>query len=108
MDNIELQSQFENIKIEIEQKRANGEDVTALLRTQVKLLREGYDKISEATSGAEFATNPRKYSTLLSYINNMRSILIELNDPTDEVDVLDSNVREQMDKNGLGWLLEQV
>jgi len=106
MYNIDLQKQYENVRVEIEQKRTRNEDVTALLRAQVKLLREGYDKISEATSGAEFAQNPRKYSTLLSYINNMRSVLNELNDPTKEVDELEKNLKEQMNKNGLGWLLE--
>ena len=108
MDDMELQTQFESVKTEIAQKRARNEDVSTLLRTQAALLREGYDKILAATSGEEFDQNPRKYSTLLSYINSMRSILIELNDPADEVDALENNVKEQMNKNGLGWLLEQL
>lgn len=55
----------------------------------------------------EFSKNPRKYSTLMSYVNTMKKTAQEAKMPLDEVIFLEKEIKEEMGKNNLGWLLNK-
>ena len=107
MENIELKNRYAVLTEQIAEKKKRKEDVTPLLREQVACLKEGYDKIKLSTSDEKYDKNPKKYSTLLSYIRTMRKILNELNAPTINVDKMEKEVKDEMKKNDLGWLLQE-
>ena len=107
MENIELKNKYAALTTQIAEKRKRKEDVTPLLREQVACLQEGYDKIKLSTSDKKYDKNPKKYSTLLSYIGTMRKILTELKSPMTEVDKMEKEVKDEMKKNDLGWLLQE-
>ena len=105
MDNNELKIRSTDVTIRINEARKKGEDVTPLLREKMELLQIGYKKLSEALKEDKFEKNPKKYSTLLSYLKNIKDIQQEINLPQDETDKEISNIHAEMDKAGLGWLL---
>ena len=107
MDNKELKIKSTDVAVRIEQARKNGEDVTPLLREKMELLQIGYKKLSESLKEDKFESNPKKYSTLLSYLNNIKKIQQEINLPQDETDKEISSIHAQMDKIGLGWLIKK-
>ncbi len=108
MDNQELKVAFSEINKKIDEEKASGKDVKALLQEKARLLKVGYDKISELTSGEEYAKNPRKYSEELSFLNNIKNILNEINEPADEIDKLINDTHAKMRENGLGWILDNL
>lgn len=105
MDNKELKIKSTDVAVRIEQARKKGEDVTPLLREKMELLQIGYKKLSESLKEDKFEKNPKKYSTLLSYLNNIKKIQQEINLPQDETDKEISNIHAEMNRVGLGWLL---
>ena len=105
MDNKELKIKSTDVAVRIKEARKNGEDVTPLLREKMELLQIGYKKLFESLKEDKFERNPKKYSTLLSYLNNIKDIQKEINLPQDETDREISNIHAQMDRVGLGWLL---
>ena len=107
MDNNELKIRFDNVQKQIDAGKAKGENVEPLLNEKMELLQIGYKKLSEQLQEDKFEKNPKKYSTLLSYLNNIKSIQTELNKPTTETDREISKVEELMKKAGLGWLLQK-
>ena len=106
-NNQELKIKFEENKIAIEKARSLNQDTTALLKTKYDLLKLGYLAIKNKTEDEKFAQNPRKYSTLLSYINTMKQTAQEAKMPLDEVLKLETEIKAEMDKNKLGWLLKK-
>lgn len=107
MDNQELKIKFEENKNEIEKAKSLNQDISQLLKTKYDLLKIGFEKIQEGTSGEEFNKNPKKYSTLLSYVNSMKKIVEEINIPDNEVILLENEIKEEMKKNQLDWLLHK-
>ena len=107
MDNNELKTKYEEIKNQIEQARKDNKDVSELLKTQYELLKIGFARIKRDTMGTKFDANPQKYSTLLSYLNTMKEIAIEIPISQNEVTALENDVIEEMKKNNLDWLLNK-
>lgn len=108
MDNQELKIKFEENKNAIEKAKSLNQDISQLLKTKYDLLKIGFEKIKQGTSGDNFNQNPRKYSTLLSYINSMKKITEETNMSDNEVKLLENEVIEEMKKNNLNWLLNKT
>ena len=107
MDNNELKLKFEKVQKELDASKAENKDVSALLKEKYELLKIGYEKIKNETASSEFDKNPKKYSTLLSYINTMKETAKEGGMPSDEVIVFENEVKEEMKKNNLDWLLNK-
>ncbi len=105
MDNQELKLKFEEVKNKIEQGRKENKDVSELLRVQYELLKIGFARIKRDTSEPQFDKNPRKYSTLLSYLNTMKDIAKEIPIPQMEITALENELKAEMKKNNLDWLL---
>ena len=105
MDNNELKIKFSEITKQIDVAKAKGEDSSQLLREKMELLQIGYQKLSDSLKEDKYERNPRKYSTLLSYLNSIKEVQKEINVPQDETDREISNIHQEMDKAGLSWLL---
>ena len=108
MDNNELKIKFANLSGKIDIAKSQGEDTTPLLKEKIELLQIGYKKLQEALKEDRYEKNPKKYSTLLSYLNNIKAIQNEINIPTSETDKEILNIYSQMEKAGLGWLLKNI
>ena len=107
MDNKELKIKFSEVTKQINEAKAKGEVPSQLLREKMELLQIGYKKLSESLQEDKFERNPRKYSTLLSYLNNIKEVQKEISLPCDETDREISKIHQEMDKAGLGWLLSK-
>ncbi len=107
MDNNELKIKSTEVSRRIELGRQKGEDVSDLLREKMELLKIGYKKLSDALQDDKFEKNPRKYSTLLAYQNNIKNIQEELNISTEETNKEISNIHQMMKKVELAWLLQK-
>ena len=107
MDNQELKLKFEEVKNQIEKFKQEGKDTAELLKVKYDLLKVGFERIKERTSDESFDKNPKKYSTLLSYLNSMKEIAQEINLPLNEINTFKSNIVEEMKKNNLDWLLNE-
>ena len=107
MDNNELKIKSLNLNSQIDKARANGENITPLLKEKIELLKIGYQKLSENLKEDKYDKNPKKYSTLLSYLNNIKKIQGEIGIAQTETDQEISKIHSQMDKAGLGWLLKK-
>lgn len=108
MNNQELKTRFEENKKATENARRLNQDVTPFLKTKYDLLKLSFLSIKDKTSANEFDKNPKKYSTLLAYINNMKKTATEAKMPLDDVLELEKQVKEEMEKNNLGWLLTEI
>ena len=106
MDNQELKVKFDEVQGKIENAKAANQDVKALLQEKYDLLKVAYKKIKAETSAPEFDKNPKKYSTLLSYIKTMKETAKEAGMTTLEADKLEDDVKAKMKKNNLDWLLQ--
>ena len=107
MDNNELKTKYEEIKTKIEQARKENKNVSELLKVQYELLKIGFARIKRDTMGAQFDNNPKKYSTLLSYLNTMKEIAKEIPLNQNEINALEKDIFEEMKKNNLDWLLNK-
>ena len=107
MDNQELKLKFEENKNKLEKAKMMNEDTTSLLQEKYSLLKIAYARIKARTSDESLDANPKKYSTLLSYINSMREVATELNLPMQELNLLQSDIENEMKKNNLDWLLQK-
>lgn len=105
MDNQELKIKFEEIDAQIADAKAKNFDAKDLLKMKYNLLKVGYARIRREVSTPQFDKNPKKYSTLLSYLKTMRETAQEAGIPCGEVDILEEGVKEEMTKNNLAWLL---
>ena len=106
MDNNQLKIKSTDVSRRIELGRQKGEDVSPLLREKMELLKIGYEKLSNELQDDKYEKNPRKYSTLLAYQNNIKNIQEELNIPTNETNQEINNINQMMEKAGLAWLLQ--
>ena len=106
MNNQELKFKFEEVKNKIEQGRKENKDVSELLRTQYELLKIGFARIKRDTMSPQYDKNPEKYSTLLSYLNTMKEIAKEIPIPQIEINALENDVKTEMKRNDLDWLLQ--
>lgn len=106
MNNIELKNKFEEIQNKISDAESKNQETSTLLKTKYDLLKIGYEKIKEATEDEKFDKSQRKYSMLLSYVNSMKKIAEEIQLPQDEVTALENEVKAEMEKNNLSWLLD--
>ena len=106
MDNQELKIKFEQVQAQIDETKLKGLDVTQYLKEKYNLLKEAYTKIAKETSSPDFDKNPKKYSTLLSYIKSMKETAKEAGMTTLEVDTFENNIKLEMKKNNLDWLLK--
>ena len=107
MDNNELKVKSIAVQQKIDNGRAKGENVEPYLKEKMELLQIGYKKLSEQLQDDKFEKNPKKYSTLLSYINTMRNIADEINLPKDNINAMEEDVKAEMKKNNLDWLLQK-
>ena len=107
MDNQELKIKFEEIENKLKQARSQNEDVTELLKVKYELLKIGFARIKRDTMDSSFDKNPKKYSTLLSYLNTMKAVATEINMPQNEISSLENDIYEEMKKNNLDWLLNR-
>ena len=108
MDNQELKIAFDEINKKIDEAKSAGRDTKSLMQEKARLLRIGYDKISELTKGREYAQNPRKYAQELSFLNNIKKVLNEISEPTQEIEKLINDTYAKMKENGLGWILDNL
>lgn len=107
MDNQQLKAKFEELNNNIAKAKQNGQDIKDLLKEKYELLKIGFARIRRETSDEKYNKNPNKYSTLLSYINTMKEIANEAGMPLIEVIALENDVKEEMKKNNLDWLLNK-
>ncbi len=107
MDNNELKIKSTEVSRRIELGRQKGEDISPLLREKIELLKIGYEKLSNELMDDKYEKNPRKYSTLLAFQNNIKNIQEELNIPTNETNQEINNIHQMMEKAGLAWLLQK-
>ena len=105
MDNQQLKEKFEENKTRIEAAKQEGQDLTSLLKEKYELLKIGFARIKRETIDEKFDKNPKKYSTLLSYLNTMKETANEACMPLIEILALEKDVKDEMKKNGLDWLL---
>ena len=105
MDNNELKIKSIEVQQKIDKCRTNGENPAPYLKEKIELLEIGYKKLSEQLQDDKFEKNPKKYSTLLSYQNNIKNLQQELQLPTQNTDNEIAKIEAQMQKAGLGWLL---
>ena len=85
MDNNELKIKFSEVTKQIDEAKARGEVPSQLLREKMELLQIGYKKLSESLQEDKFERNPKKYSTLLSYLNNIKEVQKEISDVIDNL-----------------------
>ena len=107
MDNQQLKVRFDELNSRIDIARKNGQDVKILLREKYEMLKIGFARIKRETSEEKYDDNPKKYSTLLAYLNSMKEIAKEAGLPLIEVLALESDIKEEMKKNNLDWLLNK-
>lgn len=108
MENEELKLAYEKVMKDLKEAEINGQDTTEILKSQINLLKAGYKKLSELTEDEKFDTNPKKYSSLLAYLNNIEKVLIKLNEPTDEIIAERQKIEDKMQDVGLGWLFSNT
>ena len=102
----ELATQFDELQKKIKEKQQKGDDVTELLYKKIELLSQAYDRLYLVLQDEKYNRNPRKYSTLVSYLNTIKGVQLELGLSTDETEVKIHSVENQMRKSGLGWILD--
>lgn len=107
MNNEELKIKYNKVNQEISLGKLNNKDITDLLKIKYELLKIGFFKIKDNTISSEFDNNPKKYSTLLSYINMMKEISNEISSFNTEISHLEEGVIAEMKKNKLEWLLDK-
>lgn len=107
MDNQQLKEKFEDVQKRIENAKQCGNDVKTLLREKYELLKIGFAKIKRETMDEKFDKNPKKYSTLLSYVKTMKETANEAGMPLIEVLAIEKNIEDEMKKNNLDWLLNK-
>ena len=107
MDNNELKVKFSEVTKQIDVAKAKGEVPSQLLREKMELLQIGYKKLSESLTEDKYEKNPKKYSTLLSYLNSIKEVQKEINVSQEETDREISKIHQEMDNAGLGWLLKK-
>lgn len=105
MNNQQLKEKFEQINTNIDKLKQMGQDVKPLLKEKYELLKIGFARIKRETFDEKFDKNPKKYSTLLSYLNSMKETANEAGMPLIEVLALEKDVHDEMKKNDLDWLL---
>lgn len=105
MDNKELKIKYDEVLKKIDSYKKENKDISDLLKIKYELLKIGYARIRRDTMDSNFDKNPKKYSTLLSYLNTMKEVSKEINMSQNEVQALENEVKNEMKKNGLGWLL---
>ena len=106
MDNKELKVKFDDVQSKIETAKNNNQDIKPLLNEKYELLKIAFARIKRETSSEEFDKNPKKYSTLLSYVNTMKETAKEADISLSEAEALEKDVVEEMKKNNLDWLLQ--
>ena len=107
MDNQELKVKFDELQQKIEVSKSNNQDIKPLLKEKYDLLKIGFARIKRETSSAEFDKNPKKYSTLLSYVNTMKDIATEAGITLEEAEAMEKDIIAEMKKNNLDWLLNK-
>ena len=107
MDNQELKIKFDEIQRKIDAVQKNSDDLLPLLKEKYELLKIGFNKIKNETSGSEFNTNPKKYSTLLSYINTMKDVALQAGISFDEINSMEAEILTLMKSNNMDWLLNK-
>ena len=105
-DKDELTIRYKELQKQIQEQQQNGEDITVLLREKIDLLTQYYHRLSDALQDKKYEKNPRKYSTLVSYLNTIKKIQIELNESTQETEKEILSVETEMRNAGLGWILD--
>lgn len=105
MNKTELKNKFDEIQAKLKEAEDKKQDLTKLLTEKYNLLKEGFEKIKEATSDENFDKNPRKYSMLLSYVNSMKKIAEKINLPDEDVKFMEKELLSEMENNNLSWLL---
>ena len=106
MDNQQLKVRFDELNNRIEEAKQNGLDTKPLLREKYEMLKIGYARIKRETFDEKYNENPKKYSTLLSYLNTMKDVANEAGMSLIEVLALEKDVKEEMKKNNIDWLLD--
>ena len=107
MDNQQLKEKFDNVNKNIEKAKQAGLDVKPILKEKYELLKIGFARIKRETLDEKFNKNPKKYSTLLSYLNTMKETANEAGLPLIEILALEKDVHDEMKKNDLDWLLNK-
>lgn len=107
MDNKQLKEKFEEVNNNIAIAKLNGQDVKPLLKEKYELLKIGFARIRRETFDTKFDKNPKKYSTLLSYINTMKETANEAGMSLIEVLAFQKDIEDEMKKNNLDWLLNK-
>lgn len=105
MDNQELKLKFDEIQAKITDAKSKNIDATQYLKEKYNLLKLGYARILRETSAPDFDKNPKKYSTLLSYVNTMKATAKEAGMDLSEAEALETEIKTQMKNNNLDWLL---
>ena len=107
MNNQELKIKFDEVQNKIADARKNNQDVKVLLKEKYELLKIGFARIKRETSSEKFDKNPKKYSTLLSYVNTMKETAKEGGISLSEAETLEKDIKAEMKKNNLDWLLNK-
>lgn len=108
MNNAELKTEFEKVEKQLEQYEKENKDTTDLLKQKIVLLQNGYKNLNDAIDRSKVQQVARMYAELLAFLNNIKTIQVKINDSTTETDEEISKIHEEMRKDGLGWLLDNM
>ena len=108
MNNTELQTEFAKLEKELEQCEKNNQDTTNLLKKKIILLQNGYQNLNEGLDRSKVKQVARMYAELLAFQNNIKNIQVQLNDDTTNTDNEIAKIHEEMRKDGLGWLIDNM
>ena len=73
-----------------------------------KVKKNGYQNLNEDIDRSKVKQVARMYAELLAFQNNIKNIQIQLNDDTTDTDTEIAKIHEDMRKDGLGWLIDNM
>ena len=106
MENIE--KNFKKVERQIQIGQKNGYSVKGLLKEKVRLLKLGYQKLSDAMQDGSLRPIAPVFAREFAFLNNIKNIEEELNINTEDTENEIQKIKTQMREHGFGWLLDNM
>ncbi len=108
MSSDKLKDKFNKLERQISMSDKTGTDKTQLLKEKIDILKTSYEKLSDAINSGEIEMIAANFAKEIAFLNNIKDIQLQLNEPTTQTDAEIQKIHEQMRNKGLGWILDNM
>ena len=108
MDTNKLKAKFEKIEKQIALNNKKGLSTKELLKKKIIILKNCYGQLSDALNTKVLAMSAPNFAKELAFLNNIKEIQTQINEPTKETDEEIQKIYNQMKDNGFSWLLDNM